>query len=105
MTRFASQWQANEKFVWAAEYAKSEEYAYRKLWNIPRHDPRLENMTLEEFEFEVLTNIQYQLMKAGKLPLTEHPEEWKETAKKQIEKIMQAEAVREAEEVDPEEVF
>ena len=113
MTRFASQWQANEKFQWAAEYAKSSEYAYRIFWRIPRHDPRLENMTPEEFEFEALTYEQFHRQMNNQPPLAEYVGDWAEGAMRRLREIERAEArqeatqkaQRETEQVDPEEVF
>lgn len=111
-TLFANQFQKqNDKYVWAGDYAKSAEYAYRKLWNIPRHDPRLEKMTPEEFEFELIVDMQLTRMMKG-LPVLEETEgNWKESAQKKLQRIMDDEVTQakaeqgEMESVDPEEVF
>ncbi len=53
-----SEWKSRKE-DWANDAAQSYEYWYRQRWNIPRHDPRLEGMTPEEFEFEFLTAEAY----------------------------------------------
>lgn len=87
------------------------EYEYRKIWNIPRHDPRLENMTPEEFEFEVITDIQHWRRMKDQPPLTSDHETWKEDAQKELQEIVkreqeQAKAKAETiEKIEPEEAF
>lgn len=61
-------------------------------------------MTPEEFEFEVLADIQYARMKAKQPFLRADHDTWKEDAQKQLLKIVEKEQIEE-EQADPEEVF
>lgn len=67
-------------------------------------------MTPEEFEFEVLTDVQYARKMANKPFLTTDHDTWREDAQRELAKILEEEAKakakqQETEPVDPEEVF
>ncbi|MHB1418300.1 MAG: hypothetical protein ACYCX4_01745 [Bacillota bacterium] len=63
---FANLWKRNKK-KWALEAAQTYKYWYCQKYNLPRHDPRLEGMTEEEFEFEYWTDYYYQILAKGGL--------------------------------------
>lgn len=73
-------------------------------FNLPRHDPRLEQMTPEEYEFEYLTWERF----TGRDKNAPSPEELNAIQKRLEEIVAREEAQRKAEAtepVNPDEVF
>jgi len=70
---------------WAKEYARSAEYFYRQYWKIPRHDPRVECMTPEEFELEAYA-VRYYHEYLDELA-QEEDRRWREEARAKLAEI------------------
>lgn len=87
------------------EAAQSAEHIYRYIYGIPRHDPRVEGMTEEEFEFELMVRREILGAISGKGVTRPVDPEWAEWAQEQLRQEREATGTTDPLAVDPEQVF